>query len=87
MYQAPIRDLRFVLDELLGVASLAALPRYREFSSELAASVIDEAARFSQDVLAPINRIGDSLGARFHDGAVQMPQQFRSAYRQFIDGG
>jgi len=87
MYQAPIRDLRFVLDELLGVASLAALPRYHEFSSELAASVIDAAARFAQDVLAPINRIGDSLGASFHDGAVQMPAQFRSAYRQLVDGG
>ena len=87
MYQAPIRDLRFVLDELLGVASLAALPRYHEFSSELAASVIDAAARFAQDVLAPINRIGDSLGASFHDGAVQMPEQFRSAYRQLVDGG
>jgi alkylation response protein AidB-like acyl-CoA dehydrogenase len=87
MYQAPVRDLRFVLDELLGVASLAAFPRYHEFSSELAASVIDEAARFSQDVLAPINRIGDSIGAVFSDGAVKMPEQFRSAYRQFIDGG
>jgi 3-(methylthio)propanoyl-CoA dehydrogenase len=87
MYRAPIRDLRFVLDELLGVASLAALPRYHEFSSELAASVIDAAARFAQDVLAPINRIGDSLGASFHDGAVQMPAQFRSAYRQLVDGG
>jgi alkylation response protein AidB-like acyl-CoA dehydrogenase len=87
MYRAPIRDLRFVLDELLGVASLAAFPRYHEFSSELAASVIDAAARFAQDVLAPINRIGDSLGASFHDGAVQMPAQFRSAYRQLVDGG
>ena len=76
-----------MLDELLGVASLAAFPRYQEFSSDLAASVIDEAARFAQDVLAPINRIGDSIGAVFRDGAVNMPQQFRSAYRQFVDGG
>jgi 3-(methylthio)propanoyl-CoA dehydrogenase len=87
MYQAPVRDLRFVLDELLGVASLAAFARYHEFSSDLAASVLDEAARFSQDVLAPINRIGDSIGAVYRDGAVNMPQQFRSAYRQYIDGG
>ena len=70
VYQAPVRDLRFVLDELLGVASLTALPRYREFSSDLAASVIHEAARFAQDVLVPINRIGDSTGASFHDGVV-----------------
>ena len=87
MYQAPIKDLRFVLDELLGVASLAAFPRYHEFSTDLAASVIEQAARFAQDVLAPINRIGDSIGASFRDGAVQMPAQFRSAYSQFIEGG
>ena len=49
--------------------------------------MIDEAARFAQDVLAPINRIGDSLGARFQDGAVLMPEPFRAAYRQYIDGG
>jgi alkylation response protein AidB-like acyl-CoA dehydrogenase len=87
VYQAPIKDLHFVLDELLGVASLAALPRYREFSADLAASVIEEAARFAQDVLAPINRIGDSVGARFRDGAVQMPPQFVSAYKQYTEGG
>jgi alkylation response protein AidB-like acyl-CoA dehydrogenase len=87
MYRAPVRDLRFVLDELLGVASLAALPRYREFSADVAASVIEEAARFSQDVLAPINRLGDGVGATFRDGAVQMPQPFRDAYRQYVDGG
>ena len=87
MYQAPVRDLRFVLDELLGVATLTALPRYQEFSSDLATSVIDEAARFAQDVLAPINRVGDSSGASFHDGAVQMPAGFRRAYQQYIEGG
>ncbi len=87
MYQPPVRDLRFVLDELLGVATLTALPRYQEFSSDLAASVIDEAARFAQDVLAPINRVGDSSGASFHDGAVQMPAGFRRAYQLYIEGG
>ena len=87
MYQAPIRDLRFVLEQLLGIASLATWPRYREFSAELAASVLDEAARFAQDVLAPINRIGDSVGARFSDGAVHMPPQFVSAYQQYTGGG
>jgi alkylation response protein AidB-like acyl-CoA dehydrogenase len=87
VYQAPVRELRFVLDELLGVGSLAALPRYQEFSSDLAASVIDEAARFAQDVLAPINRVGDSSGASFNDGVVRMPAGFRRAYQQYIEGG
>jgi alkylation response protein AidB-like acyl-CoA dehydrogenase len=87
VYQAPVRELRFVLDELLGVGGLAALPRYQEFSNDLAASVIDEAARFAQDVLAPINRVGDSSGASFHDGVVRMPDGFRRAYQQYIEGG
>jgi alkylation response protein AidB-like acyl-CoA dehydrogenase len=87
MYQAPLRDLRFVLDDLLGIAQLAELPRYREFSSELAGAVLEEAAKFAQEVLAPINRIGDRVGATFREGAVQMPAEFRSAYRRFVEGG
>jgi alkylation response protein AidB-like acyl-CoA dehydrogenase len=87
LYQAPVTDLRFVLEELLDVAGLTALPRYQEFSSDLAASVLDQAARFAQDVLAPINRIGDSSGATFHDGVVQMPAGFRRAYQLYIEGG
>jgi alkylation response protein AidB-like acyl-CoA dehydrogenase len=87
MYQAPLRDLRFVLDDLLGVARLAELPRYRDFSGELAGAVLEEAAKFAQGVLAPINRIGDRVGATFREGAVQMPAEFRSAYRRFVEGG
>ena len=87
MYQAPIQDLRFVLEELLGVGSLAALPRYREFSTDLSAAVLEEAARFAHTVLAPINPLGDRVGARFHDGSVQMPSEFRDAYQRFIEGG
>src|SRR5665213_3860858 len=87
MYQAPIKDLRFVLEELLGVASLGALPRYREFSGDLVAAVLEEAARFAEQVLAPINRLGDRTGARWHEGSVQMPAEFREAYRRFVEGG
>jgi alkylation response protein AidB-like acyl-CoA dehydrogenase len=87
MYQAPIQDLRFVLEELLGAASLASLPRYREFSTDLAAAVLEEAGRFAHTVLAPINRLGDRAGAGFHDGSVQLPPEFRDAYRRFVDGG
>jgi alkylation response protein AidB-like acyl-CoA dehydrogenase len=87
MYQAPLRDLRFVLDELLGVARLAELPRYRDFSSELAGAVLEQAAHFAQDVLAPINRTGDRVGATWRAGAVQMPAEFRDAYRRFVEGG
>jgi len=87
MYQAPLKDQRFVLEELLGAARLAELPRYREFSTEVASAVLEEAARFAQEVLAPINRIGDRKGASWSDGSVQMPAEFRTAYRRFVEGG
>jgi 3-(methylsulfanyl)propanoyl-CoA dehydrogenase len=87
MYRAPLSDLRFVLEELLDAGSLAQLPYYAEFSAELAVSVLDEAGRFAEQVLAPINRLGDQAGARFQDGKVLMPPEFRAAYRQFVDAG
>ncbi len=87
MYRAPLTDLRFVLEELLGAASLAQLPAHRDFSADLASSVLEEAARFAEQVLAPINRLGDRAGARFEEGQVHMPPEFREAYRQFVEAG
>ncbi|HEY6451766.1 MAG TPA: acyl-CoA dehydrogenase [Steroidobacteraceae bacterium] len=87
MYRAPLKDLRFVLGELLRVQELASLPRYAEFSSELADSILGEAARFAEEVLAPINMLGDTRGAQFRDGAVHMPPEFRDAYRQYVAAG
>ena len=87
MYQAPLTDLRFVLNELLRVPQLAELPRYAEFSAELSDSVLDEAARFGEQVLAPINVLGDTRGAQYRDGGVQMPEEFRDAYAKFIAAG
>ncbi|HEY2417024.1 MAG TPA: acyl-CoA dehydrogenase [Steroidobacteraceae bacterium] len=87
MFQAPLKDLRFVLHDLLCVQELAELPRYGEFSGELADSVLEQAARFAEQVLAPINVLGDIRGARYVDGSVQMPAEFRSAYKQYVADG
>jgi alkylation response protein AidB-like acyl-CoA dehydrogenase len=87
MYRAPVRDLRFVLEELLQISSLASLPRYADFSVETVDAVLEEAARFAAGVLAPINRLGDTTGPVFHEGSVAMPEPFRDAYRQFVAGG
>ncbi len=87
MYHAPLKDLRFVLHELLQIEQLAALPRYAEFSTDLADSILEEAARFGEQVLAPINVLGDSQGAQFRDGQVAMPEAFRQAYAQFVAAG
>ena len=87
MYRAPLRDLRFVLDELLDTASLAACARFADYTSDLAHSVLEEAGRFAETVLDPLNRSGDEHGAKWTpDGVVTSPG-FSDAYSQFVAGG
>jgi alkylation response protein AidB-like acyl-CoA dehydrogenase len=87
MYRAPLRELRFVIEELLGAAQLAACPDLADYSDELAASVLEEAARFAQGVLDPLNRPGDTQGARWTAAGVVTAPGFRDAYQQFVAGG
>jgi 3-(methylthio)propanoyl-CoA dehydrogenase len=87
MYRAPIRDLRFVLDELLESQALAQLPGFSDYSNEVAASILGEAARFAETVLDPLNRPGDEHGARWTPEGVVAAPGFRDAYRQFAEGG
>ncbi len=87
MYRAPLRELRFVIEELLGAAQLASLPGLAEYSDELAGSVLEEAARFAQSVLDPLNRPGDTAGARWTSAGVVTAPGFRDAYQQFAADG
>jgi len=87
MYRAPVIDQRFILDLLLNAGQLAQLPRYPEYSAELAATVLEEAGRFAAAVLEPINRQGDQQGATHSPQGVSLPASFRAAYRQYVDGG
>jgi alkylation response protein AidB-like acyl-CoA dehydrogenase len=87
IYRAPLKDIGFLLHRLLRVGELAKLPRYAEFSAELADAVLGEGARFAEEVLEPANRDGDRPGATFSDGVVRTPASFRAAYAQFVEGG
>ena len=87
MYRAPVREVRFVLEELLGAQRLAASAQLRDYSNELAQSVLEEAARFAENVLEPLNRPGDVHGARWTENGVVTAPGFREAYRQFVEGG
>ena len=79
--------MRFVLEELLSAGTLSACRRFADYSDELARSVLEEAARFAEDVLEPLNRSGDTEGARWTpDGVVAAPG-FRAAYERFVAGG
>ena len=65
MYRAPVKDIRFVLDELIGSDELRACPEFAEYSSETADAVLGEAARFAETVLEPLCKSGDRKGARW----------------------
>ncbi len=90
LYTAPIDDMRFALYDLFQADTrLAALPRGDELKRELIDAVLNEAARFNEQVLAPLNQVGDTEGCRFDkdSGRVTTPSGFKEAYAQYVDGG
>ncbi len=86
-YTAPLRDMRFVLEELIGLDTVTALPGFGDLDRDTVAAILDEAARFGADVLAPLNQIGDEVGCTMEDGVVRTPDGFRQAYEAFCAGG
>ena len=87
MYRAPIRELRFLLDELLDVSVLSSYPGLSDYSPETAEAILAEAARFAEEVLEPLNQSGDREGARWTPDGVVTPQGFAAAYKQFVAAG
>jgi alkylation response protein AidB-like acyl-CoA dehydrogenase len=86
-YKPPLADMRFVLHELIGLERIAALPGCEQVDRDLVDAILDEAGKLASDVLAPLNKVGDTEGSRLVDGAVRTPTGFRDAYQQFIAGG
>ena len=86
-YKAPLRDIRFVLHELLQVAQLAELPGYGEATPDTIDAVLEEAAKLCEAVLAPLNRTGDEEGCHYENGVVRAPAGFKKAYSVFIAAG
>jgi alkylation response protein AidB-like acyl-CoA dehydrogenase len=88
-YRAPLADIRFALYDVLAADALFARLGYADASREVIDAVLEEAGRFSQTVLAPLNAVGDREGCR-HDpatGDVTTPDGFRDAYDRFVEGG
>ena len=86
-YIAPLKDMQFVLTELAGIDKVAALPGYEEATTDVVEAILEESAKFTGGVLAPLNFSGDQEGAHWADKAVTMPKGFKEAYRQFVDNG
>ncbi|MGM0982272.1 MAG: acyl-CoA dehydrogenase [Pseudomonadota bacterium] len=85
-YVAPVRDVRFVLEEMLEHGSLA-LPAFEEASPDLVEAVLEEAARLAGEVWAPLNASGDHQGCRLEEGRVTLPAGFVDAYQAYAEGG
>ena len=86
-YTAPLRDIRFVMHELLDSSSLAGLPGYEQATPELMDAVIEEAGKLARDVLLPLNLSGDAEGCTYENGVVRTPKGFKEAYNQLTEGG
>ncbi len=86
-YNAPLDDIRFVLNELLHAESLAELPGYEDATPDLVDQIIEEGAKLCRDVLFPLNQSGDEEGCHFDSGAVTTPKGFKEAYDTFAQGG
>ena len=86
-YQAPVAQMRFTLEHQAEFGEVAALPGFEAATPDLAEAVLEEAAKFAGQVLAPINTLGDREGVSVVDDAVVVPRAFSDAYAQFRDGG
>jgi hypothetical protein len=87
-YQPPVREHLFILRDVLEIEKFANLPGFSEAPIDLVEQILDESAKFTSEVLAPLNPVGDKQGCVWHsDGSVTTPPGFKQAYRQFVDGG
>src|ERR1700748_3950182 len=87
VYKAPLRDFKFVLEELLDVGALQRLPGYGDAGPDTIAAVLEEGAKLCENVLFPLNRTGDEEGCHYENGVVRTPKGFKEAYDQFREGG
>ncbi|MFN6997406.1 MAG: acyl-CoA dehydrogenase [Aquincola tertiaricarbonis] len=86
-YRAPVRDMLFCMQELAGLQTLSQLPGFEEAGIDTAQAVLEECARFNENVVAPLNWEGDKHPSSWKDGQVTTTPGFRQAFRQFGEGG
>jgi len=85
-YTPPVKDLQFVLHELLNISS-SDIPGYGDLEPEFTAAVIEEAGKLARDVVAPLNAVGDTQGCILENGVVRTPEGFKAAFDQVRAGG
>ncbi len=86
-YKAPLKDMLFVLKDVIGTDKIRQLPRYSEISDDLIEAVLTEGAKFTENVLTPLNLPGDAEGCKWDNGVVTTPKGYKEAYKEFVAGG
>jgi acyl-CoA dehydrogenase len=86
-YRAPVKDIRFILDHVVGFADVAATSRFADATPDVADAILTEAGRISTDILAPLNKGSDRSPARLENGAVVSSPGFAEGYRAIATGG
>ena len=86
-FACPVRDQRLVLDHVVRIGELAATARFADATAETVDAVLEGAAQFAEGEFAPLDRIGDTVGAKWSAEGVTMPAGFRAAYAAFVEGG
>ena len=86
-YTAPLRDIRFVMDEVFDFGAGYEAYGLTDASPDLVDAILEEGAKFASEVLSPLNRVGDEEGCHFDNGVVTTPTGFKEAYQQYVENG
>ena len=87
-YRAPVKDITFILNEVLHLDSYSNLPGFEDATPDLISAVLKEGAKLCENVLQPLNEVGDREGCTRHDdGTVTTPDGFKAAYNTYVEGG
>ena len=86
-YAAPLRDTRFVLNEIIDMGAITDLKGFEAATPDVVDAVLEEAAKLASGVMAPLNAVGDEQGSRLENGVVRTPDGFKEAYAAYVDGG
>jgi len=85
--RAPLKEMRFVMDELAGLPEISQLPGYEDATPDMADAILEEAAKFTSEVLAPLNQVGDKEGCKMTPQGVTTPTGWKEAYKSFCEAG